>query len=406
MFSSLASRNYRLYFFGQMISISGNWMQTVAQSFLVLELTHSGVALGLTTAARFSPMFLFGTWGGLIADRLDKRRVLYITQALAASLALIFAVLVGTHTINMPLVYLLAAGFGFINVFDNPARQSFISELVTGDQLSNAVVLNSITSNVARAAGSAVGGVVAAALGLALCFGLDALSFVAVLVNLAMMNGTQIAKAERAKREAGQIRAGLRYVRATPQLLVPLLMIGIVGTLAWEFQVSLPLLASATFHGGAGTYGAMTSAMGIGAIAGGLTVAYRAPRNSVALAAAAVGWGVAIIAAALAPDLLVEYLVLLAVGYGSISFNSIAKTFLQLAAVPSMRGRVMALWALAWLGSTPIGGPIVGWVGEHAGARWSLLVGGIPTVIVGVSAYPILNRLDRERPAARFADPS
>jgi MFS family permease len=399
-FASLSTRNYRLFFTGQLVSVSGTWMQTVAQSFLVLQLTHSGTVLGLTTAARFGPMFLFGPWGGVIADRLDKRRVLYVTQALAGLIAAVFAILAGTHVINIPIVYLLAAALGFVNVFDNPARQSLISELVPPHQLSNAVTLNSVTINMARVFGAAFGGVIAARLGLALCFGVNALSFVAVLITLAMMATADIRYPPRAPREPGQLRAGLRYVRATPQLLLPLLMIAIVGTLAWEFQVSLPLLASGTFRGGAGTYGAMTAVMGAGAVVGGLVSASRTRVGLRSLAIAATGWGTAITLAALAPTLALEFLALVFVGYGSITFNTYAKTTLQLSAAPQMRGRVMALWALAWVGSTPIGGPIVGWVGEQLGARWSLLVGGVPTLAVGLVAYPVLSRLDRRRLAA------
>jgi MFS family permease len=396
-FVSLATPNYRLFFIGQLISVMGNWMQTVAQSFLVLQLTHSGTALGLTVAARYAPVFLFGPWGGVIADRLDRRRMLYATQIAAAVLATVFAVLVGTDLIRLPMVYLLAIGFGFVNVFDNPARQSMISDLVSRENLSNAVLLNSITINAARIFGAASGGLVAASLGLALCFALNALSFVAVVITLALMAGAEIAHPPRAPRAPRQIRDGFRYVGRTPALLLPLLMVAIVGMLAWEFQVSLPLLASTTFHGGAGTYGAMTAVMGAGAVVGGLVSASRTHIGTRALGLSAIGWGIAITAAALAPTLPIEFAVLAFVGYGSITFNSYGKIALQLASRPEMRGRVMALWALAWVGSTPIGGPIVGWVGQEFGARWSLLVGGVPTTLIGVALYPMLARLDRQQ---------
>ncbi len=249
--------------------------------------------------------------------------------------------------------------------------------------------------NIARIVGAAVGGAVAAALGLAACFGLNALSFVAVLVSLMVMSGAQIARPVRAPRERGQLRAGFRYVRTTPELLLPLVMIAIIGTLAWEFQVSLPLVANETFHGGAGLYGAMTATMGIGAVIGGLVSASRPRVGMRTLGIAAIGWGIAITAAGLAPTLPIEFAVLACVGYGSITFNSYAKTALQVAASPEMRGRVMALWGLAWLGSTPIGGPVIGWIGEAFGGRWTLLAGGIPTLVVGLAALPTLSRLDR-----------
>ena len=398
MVSSLRQRNYRLFFFGQLVSIAGTWMQTVAQSFVVLDLTHSGTQLGLTTAARFLPMFVFGPLGGVFADRMDRRRVLYVTQALSGLLAGVFAVTVGTHSIRLWIVYLLALALGFVNVFDNPARQSFISEMVSTGDLPNAVTLNSVAANMARVFGAALGGVIAAAIGLALCFTFNALSFGAVLVSLAAMRTSELFPAERVSRQKKQVRQGLRYVRNTPELLIPLLMIAVVGTLAWEFQVSLPLMASEVFHGGAGSYGVMASVMGGGAVVGGLISAARARPRARALCLAAIGWGIAILAAAAAPSFALELAALVFVGYGSITFNSLAKTTLQLAAKPEMRGRVMALWALAWMGSTPIGGPIVGWTGQAIGARWALVIGGVAALACGVLALPALTRLDR-RPA-------
>ena len=401
MVSSLRQRNYRLFFFGQLISVAGTWMQTVAQSFVVLDLTHSGTQLGLTTAARFLPMFIFGPAGGLFADRMDKQRVLYVTQTLAGLLAAAFAVLLATGSIRLWVVYLLALALGFVNVFDNPARQSFISEMVPAGELPNAVTLNSVAMNMARVFGAALGGVLAAAIGLALCFACNALSFAAVLISLAAMRKSELFPARRVAREKGQIRQGLRYVRSTPELLIPLLMIAVVGTLAWEFQVTLPLMASKIFHGGAEAYGVMASVMGAGAVAGGLISAARPRPRGRALCLAAIGWGIAILAAAAAPTMALELAALVFVGYGSITFNSLAKTTLQLAAKPEMRGRVMALWGLAWLGSTPIGGPIVGWVGQSDGARWSLVIGGLPTLICGILALPALTRMDRRAARAQ-----
>ena len=398
MISSLRQRNYRLFFFGQLVSVAGTWMQTVAQSFVVLDLTHSGTQLGLTSAARFLPMFVFGPLGGVFADRMDRRRVLYVTQTLSGLLAGVFAVTVGTHSIRLWIVYLLALALGFVNVFDNPARQSFISEMVSAGDLPNAVTLNSVAMNMARVLGAALGGVIAAAIGLALCFTINALSFGAVLVSLAAMRSSELFPAKRVSRQKKQVRQGLRYVRNTPELLIPLLMIAVIGTLAWEFQVSLPLMASKVFHGGAASYGVMASVMGGGAVVGGLISAARGRPRARALCLAAVGWGIAILAAAVAPSLPLELAALVFVGYGSITFNSMAKTTLQLAAKPEMRGRVMALWALAWLGSTPIGGPIVGWAGQAFGARWALVIGGVAALACGVLALPALTRIDR-RPA-------
>jgi MFS family permease len=399
MVSSLRQRNYRLFFSGQLISVAGTWMQTVAQSFLVLDLTHSGTQLGLATAARFLPIFLFGPMGGLLADRMDKRRVLLVTQTLSGLLAGVFAVLTATGTINMAIVYVLAVALGFVNVFDNPARQSFISEMVSAEDLANAVTLNSVSMNMARVFGAALGGVIAAALGLALCFAANAISFGAVLVSLLLMRRSELFPARRVPRRKRQVREGLSYVRRTPELLVPLVLIAVVGTLAWEFNVTLPLMATKVFHGGAAAYGIMASVMGAGAVVGGLISAARPRPRTRALCVAAIGWGIAILAAAVAPSLPVELATMVFVGYGSITFNSLAKTTLQLAATPSMRGRVMALWGLAWLGSTPIGGPIVGWIAQVAGARWSLVVGGVASLACGLAALPALNRIDRRNAA-------
>ena len=399
MVSSLRQRNYRLFFFGQLVSVAGTWMQSVAQSFLVLDLTHSGTQLGLTSAARFLPMFLFGPIGGVFADRMDRKRVLYLTQSLSGLLAAVFAVTVATHSIRLWVVYLLAIALGFVNVFDNPARQSFISEMVSAQDLPNAVTLNSVAMNMARVFGAALGGVIAAAIGLALCFACNALSFAAVLVSLAAMRTSELFPAKRITRQKRQVRQGLRYVRSTPELLIPLVMIAVIGTLAWEFQVTLPLMASKVFHGGAASYGVMASVMGGGAVVGGLISAARSRPRTRALCLAAVGWGIAILAAAAAPSMALELTALVFVGYGSITFNSLAKTTLQLAAKPEMRGRVMALWALAWLGSTPVGGPIVGWVGQETGARWALVIGGVAALACGVLALPALTKIDRRATA-------
>ncbi|HSZ39166.1 MAG TPA: MFS transporter [Trebonia sp.] len=394
--SSMRHRNYRLYFFGQLVSVMGTWMQTVAQSFLVLDLTHSGTALGLTTAARFLPILVFGPAGGLFADRRNKRRILYVTQTLSGVLAAIFAILTATHVIQIWSITVLALALGFVNVFDNPARQSFIPEMVPTADLANAVTLNSVSINLARVFGAALGGILVATLGLALCFACNAISFGAVLISLFAMKAALLYPARPVRQRKGQIRAGLAYVRQTPELLIPLFMIALVGTLAWEFPVTLPLMASQVFKGGAGTYGLMTSVMGIGAVGGGLVSAGRSRLRARSLCLAAIGWGIAITAAAVAPSLPTELVVLLFVGYGSITFNSYAKTTLQLASKPEMRGRVMALWALAWQGSTPIGGPLVGWIAQTTDARWSLIVGGVPTLLCGLLALPALLGIDRK----------
>jgi MFS family permease len=394
--SSLGVRNYRLYFVGQTISIAGTWMQTMALAFLVLRLTGSGTDLGITTAARLLPLVLLGPLGGVIADRTDKRRLLYFTQTASAAMAVAFAVLSGTDSATVPLVIALSLLVGCLTAFDNPARQALIGELVPRDQLANAVALNSVSANLARVLGAAAGGGLVALLGLTAAFVVNAASFVAVLISLAIMRSAQLYPADRVARARGQLRAGLRYARRTPALFLPLVMLTITGTLAYEFPVSLPLVASGAFRGGAGTYGVMAAVMAVGAIAGGLTTAARIGNRAATLGVTAIGWGTAILAAGLAPNLPLELLALFFVGYGSITFNSSAKTTLQLAAEPSMRGRVMALWALAWIGTTVIGGPLIGWVAQEFGSRWTLIVGGAPTILLGVVMLPALRRIDRD----------
>ncbi len=392
--SSLSVRNYRLYFWGYSISVAGTWMQSLALGLLVLRLTGSGSDLGLATAARFLPYVVLGPVGGLIADRYDKRRLLYVTQSSSACVALLFAVLTALKMIDVGLVIGLSLALGALTVFDNPARQSLIAELVPREQLPNAVTLNSVSVNLARVLGSAAGGALVAAVGTATCFAINALSFTAVIVNLAMMRQSEMLSVDRPPRRKGQIREGMRHARRTPALLLPLVMITVTGMLAQEFPVTLPLMARGAFHSGAGTYGAMAAVMAAGAVVGGLVSAGRRDRRARTLPPAGIGWGLAILAAALAPNRFWELVALPCVGYGTITFNSLSKTVLQLAAAPEMRGRVMSLWAMAWGGTTVVGGPLVGWIGEQFGSRWSLVAGGLPTVLLGLVMWPALRRTD------------
>jgi MFS family permease len=395
-FSSLSVRNYRLYFIGQLISLSGTWMQSVAQAWLVLKLTGSGTSLGLVTALQFLPVLFLGPVGGLVADRFDKRRVLYISNTAAGLLALALGLLVAGDLVRLWMVYVLAALLGFVNAFDNPTRQTFVLEMVGSDRLTNAITLNSVTINLARVIGPSIAGVLIVAVGLSTCFLLNAGSYLAVLVALALMRERELHRAPRVPSTTGYVRQlgeGLRYVRRTPALLVPLLMMSVVGMLAYEFQVSLPLLARFTFHGGAGAYPAMSSFMGAGAVVGGLITASRRRTSPTALATTAIGFGITILLVAVAPSLLVADLLLVAMGAVSIAFLSLGNTTLQLIAPPEMRGRVMALWSVAFLGSTPIGGPIVGWIGEHVGPRYGLGLGGVATLLAGAFAWRTLARV-------------
>ncbi len=391
--SSLAVRNFRLYFLGQTVSLSGTWMQGVAQAWLVLKLTGSGTALGLVIALQFLPLLLFGAFGGVITDRFDKRRLLYVTQTAAGLLALTLGILVSTDLIRLWMVYALAAGLGCVHAVDNPTRQTFVLEMVGAEELPNAVTLNSVMVNLARVLGPAAAGILIGTVGLGPCFLINAASYLAVVVALARMQVNELQRGTPQPRAGGQLREGFGYVRSTPALRTPLLMMAVIGTLAYEFQVILPLMARFTFHGDAGTYGLMTSFMGGGAVVGGLYAASRRPRSPAALSLLALIFGAVLLAASLAPTLPLELAALVLVGAVSIMFIASGNTALQLAAKPEMRGRVMALWSVAFLGSTPVGGPIVGWVGQHFGPRFGLGLGAVAALVAGVLAYPVQARL-------------
>ncbi len=388
-FRSLRVRNYRLYFTGQLISVSGTWMQSVALAWLVVRYLaprgQAGLDVGFTTALQFLPMLLLGAWGGVVVDRVDKRRLLFVTQASAGVLALLLGLLVMTGNgaaghAHLWEVYVLAFLLGLVNLFDNPARQTFVIEMVGKDDLPNAVSLNSIVMNGARVIGPAVSGVLIATVGLGVCFLVNTASYVAVIVALSMMRRTDLHPAQRVLRAKGQLREGLRYAWREPALRGPLLLVCVVGLLAYNFNVILPLLARDTFHGGAGTFATLTSLMAGGAVVGGLVVANRGKANIHRLTGIGMCFGVLIAAVALAPNLISAGVLLVAMGALSLSFIATANATIQLRVEPTMRGRVMALYAVGFLGTTPIGAPLVGWISQTASPRVALLVGAVATV--------------------------
>lgn len=410
-FGSLRNRNYRLYMTGQLISVSGTWMQTVGLSWLVLKLTGSGVQLGAVTAAQFLPLLFLGVVGGLIADRVNKRRLILLTQSSLALGSLLLGILTMSGMITMWMIYAISIWIGVTNAVDNPARQSFVGELVERGSVANAVSLNAVVMNSARIIGPGIAGIVIYILGTGFLFMANAASFLAVIVALLLMRPEELFSSERVVRAKGQLREGLTYVWRTPRLKVPLLVLLLVGTLAFEFQVSFPLLASATFHKGAGTYAAFMSFMGIGAVVGGL-ISATFPQTSIRrLAYTSLGFGALILVVSFMPNATAAMLAMIPMGALSMVFVSIANSTLQLNSDPSMRGRVLSLFTVAYQGSTPIGAPIVGYIGEQLGARYSVAIGGAAALVAG--AYGITSavrrravRLSRVQPGSSAIQPA
>ncbi|HXM55333.1 MAG TPA: MFS transporter [Candidatus Dormibacteraeota bacterium] len=374
-FVSLQVRNYRLYFIGQVVSVSGSWMQRVAQSWLVLHLTGSGVALGLVSALQFLPMLLFGAWGGVLADRIDKRRMLMITQALMGFLALALGVVALTGLVRLWMVYLLALLLGMVTAVDNPGRQSFVMEMVGRRQLTNAVSLNSAVFTAARVVGPAIAGILITLVGTGWCFLINAFSFAAVVLALAAMDPAQLHRPEAAPRRRGQIMEGVRFVWSRPDVRVPLAVLAVVGTLALNWTVILPLLARNTFHGDASTYGLLFAVLGLGSLAGALFTAGRREPSAALLLGSLVAFGVLMLAAAMAPTLTLEVVALILTGVAALAFQTTSNSLIQLRSDPALRGRVMAMYSVVFIGTTPIGAPIVGWVAQQFGPRAGMLLG-------------------------------
>ncbi len=397
-FAALSVPNYRRYYAGQSISLIGTWMQMTAQSWLVWTLTHSSTMLGVVVALQTLPVLLLGPYGGVIADRVNKRRLMMALQSAMGVQALILGLLTVTGAVRVWEIGVLAALLGLNNAFENPSRQSFMMELVGPEHLRNAVSLNSVLVNVARSIGPAVAGILIATVGNGVCFLANSASFVAVVFSLMTMNSSELSPSKPTPRARGQLREGLRYVRSMPQLAVPLVMMAVAGCLTYEFQVSLPVMADRGLNVGAAGFGFMTAAMGVGGVAGGLFVAARGKTGLRPLIAAASGFGVALALATLAPNLAIELIALALVGAGSIAFMSTGNSTLQLTAAPEMRGRVMSLWFVAFQGSTPIGGPIVGATMAAIGARAGLGLGAIVVALVAGGGLVALRRLRGPRP--------
>jgi MFS family permease len=403
-FTSLQIPNYRRYFAGQLVSLSGNWMQVVAEIWLILTLTGSGVAVGVTTALQFLPMLLVGAWGGALADRVDKHRLLMVTQVLMAVPALALWGVTASGAVEPWMVFGLVFARGAVNAFDNPARQSFVIEMVGSDRVVSAVGLNSVLIHSARIIGPAGAGLAIATVGVAPCFLLNAASFAAMVVALRGMDRGQL-RVPDARGDAGTgVRAALAYVAHTPRLAIPLAMMAVVGTFGFNFQVILPLLARFSFDGGAAAYTTLAVAMGAGAVIGALATGSRRQVGPPFMIGTVLAFGVLAAMAAAAPSLPVAAIALVPLGAASVSFAAGINSTLQLTAAPSMRGRVMALYSVVFLGTTPIGGPIAGALAELAGPRASLLLSGSAALAAGIGAWFAFARLDEAKPVGELFD--
>ncbi|MGF7228490.1 MAG: MFS transporter [Candidatus Saccharibacteria bacterium] len=384
-FSSLDIRNYRIYTIGQIISQSGNWTQAVAQSWLILQLTNSGTALGVVMAAQFLPSLVFGPWIGVLIDRLPRRRLIIVNQCIGMAVTLIFAILLSLHRITLPLVYVFSFMGGVVMAIDIPARQTFVYELVGEDHLKNAVTLNSLIANLARIIGPALGALLIAGLSLEFCFYANAVSFIGAIVALLSLQKTALFSTTPAVRQRGQIREGFHYATTNPTAKVILLAMLIIGLFVYEFAVTLPLLAKYTFHGSANAYAIFAAAMGLGSILGGLVSAGHKNANLITLGHILMVLGVAMSAVSLTRSFVIVVLLLVVVGACLIVLAAGANTLLMLHTAPEMRGRMNSLWSMIFIGTTPIGGPIIGWLSQHANPQSGFIIGGIAAFVAAVA---------------------
>jgi MFS family permease len=404
-FSSLQFRNFRLFFLGQGISQTGNWLTLVTQTLLVLHLTDSGVAVGLLTAFQFAPVLLFGAWGGLVADRSDKRRLLILVQFFAMAQSFILAALALMGDPPVAAIYAVAFAGGLAMAFDNPARRAFVVEMVPEAHVNNAVAMNSALMTLSRVVGPAFAGLLIATLGYSWAFALDGASYVAVIVAYTMMRVSELRPSPVAERGKRQVRAGLAYVRRVPELWVPLVMMTIVGTFAFNFQVVMPLLVKRTFDGDDALFTILFSVVSVGSLVGALWAARRKEITVRHIIAASTAFGVTMLLLAVTPSLALVFPVGAAVGWASISFLTASTAIVQLQSAPEMRGRVLALQAIVFLGSTPIGGPILGFVSQEFGPRAGIALGGVACLVAAAFGIIAMRRFNIAAAAAANESP-
>ena len=391
LFAAFGVPNFRRFVLGQGVSLVGTWTETVAQALLVLQLTNSAVAVGFATAARYLPVLVLTPYAGLIVDRRNKRKILLVTAICLASLSAILGVLVLTHTVGYWSIILVALGFGVMSALDNPARQAFVPEMVGRPLIRNAVTLNTTVVNVGRAIGPVTAAILIGTLGIGWCFIVNAASFIAVIVALATMNVPALHPVDSVGRAKGQLRSGFRYAIRIPEIIGPVAMMALIGTFTYEFEVSLPLFAQVTLSGTPSTYSWLLGAFGAGSVIGGLYCVWRPQVGLGRLVGAAIVYAVAMTATAFAPDIAFAVPLLVVVGMGSIAFITIGNSTIQLAAKPEYRGRVTALWSTAFLGSTPIGASIIGYV-DSISPRLALGVGAAACVVAALVGWHFVRR--------------
>jgi MFS family permease len=401
-FASLRVRNYRLYFSGQLISQVGTWMQSTALSWYVLTRTHSALALGAVSMFRTLPVLLFALFGGVIADRLPKQRLLIGTQTTLAVQALILAVLTSTGLITVPLIYLLAAVQGVANALDNPARQAFVMEMVGPADVPNAVALNSSLVQMTRLVGPALGGLTIATLGTALCFYLNAASFLAVLIGLILMDPSRFHRTERPRRAPmlRQVGEGLRYSVTTPDILLAMITMAVLGTFGYNFQVFIPLIAQFVLHSNSVGFGLLTSALAVGSLTAAFGVAWLGKASRRSLLTGASCFSVVLVGVGLSGTWILLAPLLILLGLSSTVFTANNNARLQLISPPYLRGRVMSINTLLFAGSTPIGSLIVGGMAAKAGVQPTIAtMGGLCILGVVVSLFYVRRMRDRVVPA-------
>lgn len=379
-FRSLGVRNFRLFFFGQLISQAGTWLTTIALTLLVLHRTNSGVAIGVLVACQFVPVLLLGAYGGLVADRSDKRRLLLITQTLEMMQSFTLALLAFMHDAPLIAFYVTALAGGFMLAFDNPARRSFVAEMVPEDNVQNAVTLNSALMTTSRIVGPLLAGVLVVTAGFGWCFTIDAISYLAVIASLWLMRVAELRQPPPSPRERGQITAALRYVRKVPDLFIPLVMAAIVGTLTFNFGVVIPLFVEHTLHGNDATYTVLYAVLSVGSLGGALFAAHMRIIELRHVVLAAFGFGIAMFVLAAAPTLTASFPAALLVGFASISFMTTSTAIVQVRSSPALRGRVLAFQAMVFIGSTPVGGPLLGAICDAFGARAGIALGGAAAI--------------------------